>query len=145
MSSSSKTMFEIGKKAAIARAVVDGWSAATSAWAAGMNAGGPLVAVAYSAASLAKTGAMISSLASSSFSGGTGGGGSAGGGVSIASPATGEISSQISTEQQEPITTREVVVDLGTEDKLLSTDAVRRLIEEIGEASGDMGITLRTV
>lgn len=85
MSSGSKKLFEIGKVAAIANAVVDGTKAAISAWKAGMSTGGPwapAVAAAYTAASLAKTGSMIQSLKSASFNGGGGVSVSGGGGVS---------------------------------------------------------------
>ena len=69
----SKKSFEISKKVAMASAVVKGYEAATSAWAAGMATGGPwapAIAAAYTAASLAKTGAQIQSINSQSFSGG---------------------------------------------------------------------------
>jgi len=71
----SKRAFEISKKVAAANAVVKGWEAATSAWAAGMSTGGPwapAVAASYTAASLAKTGAQLSAIQSQSFQGGGG-------------------------------------------------------------------------
>lgn len=71
----SKKAFELSKKVAVASAVIDGYKAATSAWAAGMATGGPwapAVAAAYTVASLAKTGAQISAIRSQSFSGGGG-------------------------------------------------------------------------
>lgn len=69
----SKRAFEFGKKASIAAAGVKGVQAAIDAWQAGMSTGGPwapAVAASYAASSLAKTGAMIQSLRSQSFSGG---------------------------------------------------------------------------
>jgi hypothetical protein len=81
MSSSNKTLFKIGKGAALAQAVVDGWSAATSAWDKGMKVGGPPAAAAFAGFSLAKTGMMISQINSTQIgSGGGAGGGSIGGG-----------------------------------------------------------------
>lgn len=62
----------------IAEASLAGAQAAVSAWNAGMSTpgGGPVLAAAYTAASLARTGAMISQMKSGSTSGGGGGGGS---------------------------------------------------------------------
>ncbi len=77
----SKTAFEASKKLALASAVIDGWRSATSAWAAGMSTGGPwapAVAAAYTAASLARTGAMINSIRSANYGSSGGGAGSAG-------------------------------------------------------------------
>jgi hypothetical protein len=71
----SRKVFEFSKKAAMASAVIDGYKAATSAWAAGMSTGGPwapLVAASYTAASLAKTGAQVRAIQSQSFGGGGG-------------------------------------------------------------------------
>lgn len=86
MTSGNKKMFAIGKAAAVAQAIVDGWSAATSAWDKGMKVGGPPVAAAFTAMSLARTGAMIASLKSTSFNGG-GSGGTSGGSSSAPAAA----------------------------------------------------------
>lgn len=79
MASGSKKAQKIGQAAAIVQAVQKGWSSAVSAWEAGMSTGGPFapaVAAAYTAASLAKTGMLISNIRSGSkASGGSGGGG----------------------------------------------------------------------
>lgn len=66
--SGSEKQKKIFQKIAIAQAVVKGYEAATSAWAAGMATGGPwapLIAASYTAASLAKTAGLISSIKSS--------------------------------------------------------------------------------
>lgn len=77
------------KAFAIAEAVITGYKAAVSAWERGMTAGGPGLAAAYTALSLAKTGGLIAGIR------GSGGGGSGGGGTgsvgrvnSTAAPAT---------------------------------------------------------
>lgn len=75
MQSENKKLFKIGQAAAVAKAVVEGFSAASSAWEKGMDAGGPPVAAAFIASSLAKTGSLISSIKSASSSGVGGGGG----------------------------------------------------------------------
>jgi hypothetical protein len=87
MQSENKKLFKIGQAAAIAEAVVSGYGAAVSAWEKGMKVGGPTVAYAFVGASLAKTGALISSISSASSSGaggGVGGGAIAGGGGAAA-------------------------------------------------------------
>ena len=115
----SRKSFELSKKVAVASAVIDGYKAATSAWAAGMATGGPwapAIAAAYTVASLAKTGAQVKAIQSQSFngggaqtnvgggsfptpqtaapqasSGGGGGGGGGGGNTTIALPMDGII------------------------------------------------------
>jgi len=77
MQSSNDKLFKIGQAAAIAEAVVNGYSAAVAAWEKGMKVGGPPMAAAFTAASLAKTGSLIAGIASQSSSGSSGGGGSA--------------------------------------------------------------------
>jgi hypothetical protein len=83
MSVHNKAAFEIGKKAALAGAVVDGYASATAAWAKGMKIGGPPVAAAFTAASLAKTGAMIAGIQGTSFSGGSSGASASTGGSGV--------------------------------------------------------------
>jgi hypothetical protein len=80
METNNKKLFAIGKAAAIAEATVSGYQAAVEAWQKGMEIGGPAVAAAFTAASIAKTGALISRLASSSI-GGAGGNSDTGGGT----------------------------------------------------------------
>ena len=69
MSSENKKIFKIGQVAALAEATVSGYKAAVKAWEKGMDVGGPPVAAAFTAASLAKTGALISGIASQSATG----------------------------------------------------------------------------
>lgn len=83
MSSENKKLFQIGKAAAVAQAVVDGWSAATTAWDKGMKIGGPKVAAAFAALSMARTGVMVAQIQATQIGGG-GGGASAGGGADAA-------------------------------------------------------------
>lgn len=97
MSTSNKKLFKIGQAAAIAQATVDGYSAAVSAWQKGMKIGGPGMAAAFTAASLARTGALIAGIASQSASGGGGGGASAGGGAT-AQAATPQKSAEFNVQ-----------------------------------------------
>jgi len=69
----SRAAFEVNKAASLASAVIKGYQAATAAWAAGMETGGPwapAVAAAYTAASIATTAAQIQAIQSASFGGG---------------------------------------------------------------------------
>jgi len=83
MQSENKKLFEIGKAAAIAEAVVSGINSAITAWEKGMSVAGPPGAVAFAAASVAKTGAMIGQLRSAQSSGGGGGAVASGGGQPV--------------------------------------------------------------
>ncbi len=85
MRSGNEKMFKVGKAAALAEAVVSGHAAAVAAWEKGMKTGGPPVAAAFAAASIARTASMISSIQSASPSGG-GGGLAAGAGATAAAP-----------------------------------------------------------
>lgn len=84
MGSENKKMFAIGKAAAMAQAIVDGWSAATSAYKKGVEIGGPPVGAAFAAMSIARTGAMLAQIRATQI----GGGGSmaGGGGAGAAAP-----------------------------------------------------------
>ncbi|WP_282129517.1 hypothetical protein [Roseobacter litoralis] len=81
MVTENKKLFKIGQAAAVAQAIVDGYAAATSAWKHGMAIGGPPVATAFTAASLARTGALVASIASASANGSGGGAAASGGGA----------------------------------------------------------------
>ena len=72
MGAGSKKAFAIGKSFSLGQATVRGFSAATSAWDAGMSTGGPwapAVAAAYTAASLIKTGVQIKQIKGTQMSG----------------------------------------------------------------------------
>ncbi|VDC31426.1 hypothetical protein [Pseudogemmobacter humi] len=87
MISENKKLFSIGKAAAVAQAIVDGWSAATSAYKKGVEIGGPPVGAAFAAMSLARTGAMLAQIRSAQIGGGSAmGGGGAGTGGSATAP-----------------------------------------------------------
>ena len=93
MQTNNKKLFAIGKAAAIAEATVSGYKAAVEAWEKGMKIGGPPLAAAFTAASLARTGALIAGIAQQSIGGGGGGGGApaAGGAAASAPPAPLEV------------------------------------------------------
>lgn len=72
MASENKKLFKVGQAAALAEAVVSGYSAAVAAWDKGMKIGGPGLAAAFTGASLAKTGMLISQIKGASPTGGGG-------------------------------------------------------------------------
>jgi hypothetical protein len=131
----SKKAFEVGKAAALTSASLKGMEAAQSAWAAGMAVGGPfapLTAAAYTASSLAHTGAQIAQISAMQFgqkqrpitpsgdtpAADTGGGGGGGG--------------------------QTVVIDfVGGGEGMFSRDQVVGLIGQINDAVSD-GATLKT-
>jgi len=128
MRTENDKLFKIGKAAAIANATISGYEAAVHAWDKGMAIGGPPVAAAFTAASLARTGALISSIASQSPRGS----GSGGGGAGAASGAS---------AAQQPAT--QVNVTLPSQGPV-SVGSVRALIEQINEAIDD-GAVLRGI
>jgi len=79
MNTESRKLFEIGKAAALASAVITGYDAAVTNYAKGSKIGGPPVGAAFAAASLAATFAQVRAIQSTSF-GGSGSGQSIQGG-----------------------------------------------------------------
>jgi len=62
MSSSSKTLFNAGKAAALAGAIIDGYAAATGSFKVGAKIGGPPLGAIFAAASLVATGVQIQNI-----------------------------------------------------------------------------------
>lgn len=124
MSTNNAKLFKIGKAAAIAEATVSGYQAAVDAWAKGMKIGGPPVAAAFTAASLAKTGALIAGIASQQVGGGGGSVGSGGGTVSTAGA-------------QGPL---EVRLQGVTADSLFTGASVSSLFDMLNAEAGDRGV-----
>ena len=118
MQSSNKKLFAIGKASAIAEAVVNGYSAAVKAWDKGMDIGGPAVAAAFTAASLARTGSLISSINSTSVGGGAG---STGSGGAAAPPAAANTSPRVA------------LTLVGDDNSTFTGKQVRSLINAINE------------
>jgi hypothetical protein len=123
MQTGNDKLFKIGQAAAIAQAIVDGYSAATSAWAKGMAAGGPPLAAAYTAASLAKTGSLISGIR---------GAGSSGGGGALAGAGP-------SAPSQTPLEVRFSGIN---PNELYSGSSIRTLFERLQDEAGDRGLSL---
>ena len=137
MNTGSREMFEIGKVAAIASAVIKGMEAVQSAYAAGMATGGPAapaVAAAYAATAAIATGAQVAAIASQSFGSRSSGGATMysgglpavnttqGGGMGGGSMQSGSM----------------VNINLeGGDAAVFSGKQVRSLIDQINEAVGD--------
>lgn len=67
MNTGSRKLFEIGKAASIANALVSGYEAVVSSYAAGSKIGGPVVGAAFAATAAAATFAQIKQIRASSF------------------------------------------------------------------------------
>lgn len=134
LATNSKKANKIIQAAAIYNAVVKGKEAAVAAWDAGMSTGGPwapVVAAAYTAASLAKTGSLISSIKSGGKSQGGGGGG---GSVPSTPAANTANTSANGNNQQQPDRTLNVML---AGEGLMSTGQVRGLLGQINEELGN--------
>ncbi|OZI56737.1 tape measure protein [Bordetella genomosp. 4] len=134
MDSGNKKMFQIGKIAAISRAVLSGYEAVTQAYRVGTEIGGPPLGAAFAATAAAATAAQIASIKNTQY----GGGGSPSSGYSKPSDATASGPQPAGAQQQAQ--SPAVTINIG--DGLYSGKAVRDLISAINEAVGD-GARLR--
>ena len=140
MNTGSKKMFEIGKAAALAGALVDGYAAIVGAYKVGASIGGPALGAAYGAAAGVATFAQISAIKSQSFNGGGGGGASSGGG---GGSVTQGINNQ-SAPVQAP--TETMVANLNITGQNFDRRTVIGLVEQINDLQEDgMRIRLNTV
>jgi hypothetical protein len=130
--SGNKRLAAIGKAAAIAQGVVDGISAAISAWDKGMKAGGPLLAAAYTALSLLRTGAMLSQLKSS---GGSGGAVSSGGGISA--PRATQTQAPALREPTQAPQQQQRLIRFDVQGDGMFADMLRQNVEAIADAIVD--------
>ena len=125
MNTGSRKLFKIGKMAAKAGAIVDGFAAVQGAIKAGNKVGGPIVGAAFGAAAAIQTAVQIRQINQSQFGGGGGGASSFSGGL----PA---IRTQ---EQAQPAPSRNVSINL--QGSNFSAEQVRTLIGQINEQIGD--------
>lgn len=141
MNTGSKKMFEIGKAASIANAVVSGYEAVVSSYAAGAKIGGPWLGAAYAATAAAATFAQIQKIKSQSFGGG-GGSPSAAGGGAVPS-ASGQPNSTATGQQGLTPAAPSRTIAITLAGRSYSAADVRDLITEINEQIGD-GATIFT-
>jgi hypothetical protein len=136
----SKKMFQIGKAAAVAQALLAGREAIVSSYAAGAKIGGPPLGAAYAATAAAATAGQIASVMSTSLGGGrssSGGGavasGASSGGGAVASGSGG------ATQQsaQSPTTTFQFTL---TNDPMgFGEQFARQMIDQLNEAQRNGG------
>jgi tape measure domain-containing protein len=130
MTTNSRKLFEIGKAAAIANALINAKESVVSAYAFGSRTGGPILGAVFAAAAAAAQAANISSIASQQFGGG--GTVSAAGGSSVSAPDT----SNISNQQSAPV--RSQIVDIRIQGRGLWRDEdVAELMQAMGERLHD--------
>lgn len=120
----SKKAFEAHKVLSLGTAIISGYEAATSAWAQGMRVGGPPVAAAFTAASVAKTAAQIQAIRSQSY------GSSSGGSSSTSGTTSGATTSAEAQENR--------IANVTLVGDTFSRSSVEGLMEQLKEAS-DMG------
>lgn len=127
MNTHSRKLFEIGKAAAIANALISAKESVVDAWKWGNKVGGPPLGAAFAAAAAAAQAANISAIASTNFRGGGGVGGGGGGAVDT---------SGISSQQAAPV--RAAVVDFRIQSRgIWRDDDVAELMQVIGDRVKD--------
>jgi hypothetical protein len=141
MSSRSKTMFNIGKAAAITQTVLSTYEGAQKAYAslAGIPIVGPALGIAAAGAAIAAGAARVSAIRSQSFGGGSvsnvggGGGVSSGGGFSGSTGGGGLIA-------QQPLKqTTDIRLTGIKPDDMITGSYLQKIIEGIGETLADNG------
>lgn len=141
MNSENKKQFEIGKKAAIAQAVIDTYLGAQRAYSAlaGIVPVGPALGAAAAAAAIAAGMARVNAIKSQSFGGGGGGGASASA-PSLSGASGGSASSSGSTSAKEaaPPERQRVFVEFqGNEDSKMTARQWREFMRNLQEEAGD--------
>lgn len=143
MSSRSKTMFNIGKAAAITQTVLSTYEGAQKAYSAlaGIPIVGPALGIAAAGAAIAAGAARVSAIRSQSFGGGGsvsnvgGGGGVASGGGFSGSTAGGGLVQQQAPRQQ----TTDIRLTGIRPDDMITGSYLMKIIEGIGETLADNG------
>jgi len=125
MQSGNNKLFKIGQAAAIAEATVSGYASAVAAWEKGMKVGGPGMAAAFTAASLAKTGMLIAKIGSAGKGGGGGGG---------------STSAANTSQQSAPEAPLRVTLDTIDPGSIYSGGAMIKMFEAIQKEAGNRGI-----
>ena len=134
MATENEKLFKIGQAAAVAEAVVSGYASAVSAWEKGMKIGGPPVAAAFTAASLSRTGALISSIAGAR-SGASGGASSFGGSIA-------ETGAAQAAPSQAPLEARITGLDPNS---IFSGSSITSLFDALQDEAGDRGLSVSFV
>lgn len=144
MNTESRALFEVGKAAAIAQAVVDGIAAAVSSFKFGAAIGGPVLGGAFASASALATGTQIAALTATSFdSGGGGSAGAAAPNVSVPNTAA-PVGATQGQGGQGAGSSSTLVVEGISPDQLFSGGAVRDLAGRLIDFQRDGGQVVLT-
>lgn len=131
----SKLMFEINKVAALGNAVINTAVSVTNALAVPPPPLGIALAVIMAAAGLAE----IQAIRSTSFGGGGGGVAGIPSLATTVNPVTDISGAGQSLDTETPPAATNVTINLGDDDQLISTSAVRELLEQLNDAAQDTG------
>lgn len=129
----SKAVFNANKALALAEGAIKAKEAVLGAYAAGNKIGGPPVGAAFAALAGVVAAGQLKSIADSSFSGG-----SSTSGISTGVPGDGAIDADVTGVEeisQDSQRTKTVYINISgiDDDRLLSKDQVRKIIDEINE------------
>jgi len=136
MSSKSKRLFEIGKKGAIAGAMIKGYESILNSYAAGTKIGGPYVGAAFAAVAGLVAGTHIQNIKGQSF----GGGGGVSTGGTPGTPTTPIITAQDYPQPSESGSntgSRELRLVIDSDGP--HSDGLRKLAVDLAETIKDMG------
>jgi quinol monooxygenase YgiN len=125
MNTESRKLFEIGKAASIANAIVEGIEAVQSSYRFGARIGGPPLGAAFAASAAVATLANVRAIQSTQY-------GSRGTGQSYQG---GQVVNNAGNQQQGGSTTRNVNISIAGDS--FSAGSIRALISELNEAAGD--------
>jgi hypothetical protein len=132
--SRSRKLFEIGKAAALANALIKAPESIINSYAHGTRLGGPPVGAAFAAVAAATTANMIGNIRSQSFgssgAGATTAAGGAGGGQAMAASASQE-------QRQAPLEVRMSGLDAGS---MFSGQMISTMFDRLRDEAGDRGV-----
>lgn len=142
MASSSKKEFEVGKKFAVASALISGYQAVVGAYAAGAKIGGPYLGAAYAVTAGYATKVQIDNIKKQQFGGGGGlsVSGGAGGGVSTGANFNGGAPAEPAAETAQATqakVTRELFVTVEGDGP--HSEGMRTFAKNLAETIKDMG------
>lgn len=136
-STRSRKLFEIGKAASIAQALIQGSEAVVSSYAHGSRIGGPPVGAAFAAVAATTTAAMIQNIRAQQFGSAGGSSVAPGGGSSAATAAA----SAGTTTTSAPLEVRMTGLDSGA---MFSGEMISTMFDKLREEAGDRGVRFVT-
>jgi hypothetical protein len=139
MNAKSKTLFNIGKAAAIANAVIKAKESVVSAYAFGSSIGGPVLGAVFGGVAAAAQAANIASIASQSYGGKGGGVSSAGGSVPVPRSSETVGTGLIAQPGQARAPSIDIRLTGIRPDDMITGSYLQKIIEGIGETLSDNG------